>query len=62
MYSIDIVLKDGKVININATGVEWCEKSRTIKLINNKDVIARINMDNVIGWIDAEHKAESEEI
>ena len=62
MYSIGIVLKDGKVININATEVEWCEKSRTIKLINNRAVIARINMDNVIGWIDADYKAESEEV
>ena len=62
MYSIGIVLKDGKVITINATEVEWHEKSRTITLINNRETIARINMDNVIGWIDANYKAESEEV
>lgn len=60
MYNIGIVLKDGKTININATEVEWCEKSRTIRLINNRTGVARINMDNVIGWIDADFKAESE--
>ena len=59
MYSI--VLTDGKIININATDVEWNEKSRTIRLLNNKTVVARINMDNVVGWIDADYKAESED-
>lgn len=59
MYSI--VLTDGKIININATDVEWNEKSRTIRLFNNKTVVARINMDNVVGWIDADYKTESED-
>ena len=58
MYSI--VLTDGKIININATDVEWNEKSRTIRLLNNKTVVARINMDNVVGWIDADY-TESED-
>ena len=49
MYSI--VLTDGNIININATDVEWNEKSRTIRLLNNKTVVARINMDNVVGWM-----------
>lgn len=60
MYSI--LLTDGKIININATEVEWCEKSRMIKLIDGRRIVARINMDNVVGWIDADYKAESEEI
>ncbi len=59
MYSI--VLTDGKIINVNATEVEWCEKSRTIKLINGRTIIARINMDNIVGWINADYKVESEE-
>ena len=59
MYSI--VLTEGKIINIKATEVEWCEKSRMIKLINNKQIVARINMDNVVGWINADYKAESED-
>lgn len=59
MYSI--VLTDGKIINIKATEVEWYEKSRMIKLINDRQIVARVNMDNVVGWIDSDFKAESEE-
>ena len=59
MYSI--VLANGKTININADEVEWCEKSHTIRLINDSRVIARINMDNVVGWLDANYIAESED-
>ncbi len=59
MYSI--VLTDGKIINIKADGVEWLEKSRMIKLIKDRQVVARINMNNVVGWIDANYKAESED-
>lgn len=58
MYSI--VLTDGKIINVNATDVEWCEKPRMIKLIKDRLIVARINMDNVVGWIDADCKMESE--
>jgi hypothetical protein len=57
-----IVLTDGKAINIKATEVEWCEKSRMIKLFNDGRIVARVNMDNVVGWIDADYKAESEDI
>lgn len=56
MYSI--VLTDGKIINIKATIVEWCEKSRTIKLINGGKVVARINMNKVVGWIEADEESE----
>ena len=59
MYSI--VLTDGKIISIEADEVEWCEKARMIKLYNGRRTVARINMDNVIGWIDAKYKAESED-
>lgn len=59
MYSI--VLIDGKIINIKADEVEWCEKVRMIKLINGRRIVARINMDNVVGWIDADYNAESED-
>ena len=58
MYSI--VLTDGKIINVNATEVEWCEKIRMIKLIKARRVVARINMDNVVGWIDTDCKMEGE--
>lgn len=59
MYSI--VMTDGKIININANTVEWSEKSRTIIFFNENKTVARINMDNVVGWIDADYKAESED-
>lgn len=49
MYSI--VLTNGKIINVKATEVEWCEKSRTIRLINGRNIVARFNMDNIVGWI-----------
>ena len=58
MYSI--VLTDGKIINVKATEVEWCEKVRMIKLINNRQIVARINMDNVVGWVDADYFISSE--
>ena len=58
MYSI--VLTDGKIVNVNATELEWIEKSRMIRLIYGRKVVARFNMDNVAGWIDADYKAESE--
>lgn len=59
MYNI--VLTDGKSINIKADEVEWCEKARMIKLYNDRRVVARINMDNVVGWINADYKVESED-
>lgn len=67
MFSI--VLTNGNTINIDATIVEWDEHSRTIRLIKNEKTVARFNMDNVVGWIDAksigcwswECKIESEE-
>ena len=58
MYSI--VLTDGKIININADCVMWYEKSRMITLIKDGKTVAKISMDNVVGWIDADYKAESE--
>ena len=59
MFSI--VLTDGKIINVKATEVEWIEKNRLIRLFNGRKVVARINMDNVVGWIDADYKEESED-
>lgn len=56
MYSI--VLADGNIININADKVEWHVNDRMIRLFNNGQIVARINMDNVVGWIDADYKTE----
>ena len=59
MYSI--ILTDGKIINVDATEVVWCEQSRTITLLNMGRVVARINMDNVVGWVNFDCRAESED-
>lgn len=56
MYSI--VLTDGKIINIKADEVEWNDKSRMATFFNERHMVARINMDNVVGWIDADYKTE----
>ena len=58
MYSI--VMTNGKIINVDATEVEWIEKSRMIKFIKDNLIIARINMDNVVGWVKTDN-IESEE-
>lgn len=58
---ISIVLTDGKIVNIKASEVDWNEKNRMIRLFDGRQVVARINMDNVAGWINADYKAESEE-
>lgn len=59
MYSI--ILNNGEIININATEVEWFEKSRMIRLINDGTVVAQINMDSITGWIDLNYKAKRSE-
>jgi hypothetical protein len=56
MYSI--ILTDGKIVNIDATVVEWSEKSRMAILLNNGTTVARINMDNVVGWINTDYNVE----
>lgn len=60
MYSI--ALTDGEIINIKADEVEWCENTRMIKLYKGRRIVARINMDNVVGWIDADYKVETEQV
>lgn len=58
MYSI--ILTNGMTINIKATSVEWYEKSNTIKLLDDGIVVARFNMDNIAGWVKADHKVEAD--
>lgn len=58
---ISILLTNGKIIDIKAAEVEWHEKSRMIKLFNYRQIVAEINIDNVVGWINADYKSEREE-
>lgn len=53
MYSI--ISTDGKIINIKATNMEWDERERAITLTYNGRFVARINMDDVAGWIDSDY-------
>lgn len=57
MYSI--VLTDGKIVNINATYVDWNEKDRMAKFNYDGKIVARINMDNVAGWIETDYKVKA---
>lgn len=59
MYSV--VLTNGKIININADDVAWLDKTRMFWFTNGGRVVAKINADNVVGWINADYKVESEE-
>lgn len=47
-----IVLPDGKIISIEADNVEWHEDSQTVRFLREGIPVARINMNNVAGWVD----------
>lgn len=59
MYSI--VLTDGKIVNIIADVVEWGERTKTVRFLKGKRLVARINMDNVVGWIETNYKEKRED-
>lgn len=59
MYSI--VLMDGKIVNIIADVVEWGERTKTVRFLKGKRLVARINMDNVVGWIETNFMVKSED-
>ena len=48
MYSI--ILKNGKIINIEADDMASYEKEKVVKFYYNRVLIAKINMDSVVGW------------
>ena len=60
MYSI--ILKDGNIINVAATEIDWCEKTRAIQFYDaSDDIVGRINMDSIVGWIRSDHMMKSAE-
>lgn len=59
MYSI--VLTDGKIININATAPQLDEKTRIVRFFNGRKLVAEINMDNMVGWIDTDYKVGTDD-
>lgn len=57
-WMCSIVLTEGNIIKIKATEVEWDSIIRMILVHNDGRVVARINMDNVVGWINADYMTE----
>lgn len=60
MYNI--ILKDRKVISINATEVDWEDNNKAILFYDKfNDMVARINMDDIIGWIKADNMVKGDD-
>ena len=59
MYSV--VLKDGKIINVNANSADWWNKDRTLALCNDGNTVGVFNVDNIAGFINSDCIVESEE-
>lgn len=66
MKTYIIIFNDGASIKINATEVEkindddWYESHKVLRFLNGKQVVARVNFDNIIGWFD-ESSVEEED-
>lgn len=58
MKTYIIIFSNGVSIKIEATEVVWCESNRTLRFLNKKEVIARLNFDNIIGWFDESNVKE----
>lgn len=60
MYSI--ILKNGKIINIEADDIVYYEKFNLVRFYDSAtSIIAEINMDNVAGWVRTCCKVDNEE-
>lgn len=57
---IKIVLKNGKIINVNADRTEWFNESRTLFLYNGEITVGTFNIDNIVGFIRADYTEERE--
>ncbi len=55
------MMKDGKIINVNATGTGLWEEAMTLTLYNGVATVGVFNMDSIIGWIDSDYMAESDD-
>ena len=59
MNIYSIILKDGKIIKVNGSAVEWDYKTHHIRVFSGQKVIARYNMDNIAGWTDSMYMSKS---
>lgn len=58
MTKYAIILNDGKLVILDATEVEWNEKTKCIRFVDGRRVIARFNMDNIAGWCEFDNISE----
>lgn len=56
MYSI--ILKNGKIINVNADNSDWFNESKTLILHNGEVTIGIFNIDNISGFTKSDCMAE----
>ncbi len=56
-----VLMKDGTILDVNATGTELWEENRTLTLYNGVATVGVLNIDSIIGWIDADYMVESED-
>jgi hypothetical protein len=53
-------MKNGKIINVNADGIQWWNESRMLQLYNNGDTVGMLNIDNIAGWVKTNHMVEKQ--
>ena len=45
-----IVLTNGNVLKIKANHCEFAKDTNAVRFYKDNTVVARINMDNIVGW------------
>ena len=60
MNTYSIILKDGKIIKVDGTEIEWNDKTHHMRIFSGekKRVVARYNMDNIAGWTESKYMKE----
>lgn len=59
MYSV--IMKNGKIINIDANSTDMCKDTRMLKLYSGIVIVGVFNVDNIIGWVKSDYMEESED-
>lgn len=59
MYSI--VLKNGKIINVNADSSDWFNESRSLVLHKGEITVGVFNIDGIAGFTKSDYMAERED-
>lgn len=61
MKTYRIIFNNGESINIEATEVIWYESNRNLRFLNGKQIVARVNFDNIVGWFDESSVKEDDD-